>query len=401
MNTLVVPTRRCGYLGVALAALVIVAVAGNASLLRADTTPSKEDPPPPAPFAFADFSWVPGNAGASEHPLTFGPFTGEFRLDDVYHYSFANPRDNTISGSSEVFRHGEFQVTQLGIGGDILYKNVMGRLMTQFGAYSTTTPRNDASPGRGQWRLDDAYRHLSEAYGGYHIDKWSGVNIQAGIFMSYIGLWSYYNADNWTYQPSLERRAAGEDVGRCRRAGRAFDSPRAFLGLPAGRPGHPVEQQGTPAARPLVELGDALGAELAKLERQVESPALERPAHLPGHRALHEGDAVLERDLVEIDVAQPLVHLFGEVVEHELGLDQTLVLGVAPVAPPLRPPPQGRRRRSHRSPTHGPQAERVFSHTRIGRTMTWIPANWRRLWIANEVSWCRVRDRRFSRSNTS
>jgi len=26
--------------------------------------------------------------------------------------------------------------------------------------------------------------------------------VQAGIFMSYIGLWSYYNADNWTYQPS-------------------------------------------------------------------------------------------------------------------------------------------------------------------------------------------------------
>jgi hypothetical protein len=29
-----------------------------------------------------------------------------------------------------------------------------------------------------------------------------GINVQGGIFMSYIGLWSYYNADNWTYQPS-------------------------------------------------------------------------------------------------------------------------------------------------------------------------------------------------------
>jgi hypothetical protein len=29
-----------------------------------------------------------------------------------------------------------------------------------------------------------------------------GINVQAGIFMSYVGLWSYYNADNWTYQPS-------------------------------------------------------------------------------------------------------------------------------------------------------------------------------------------------------
>jgi hypothetical protein len=32
---------------------------------------------PAAPFAFADFSWVPGNYGASEKPLAFGPFTGE------------------------------------------------------------------------------------------------------------------------------------------------------------------------------------------------------------------------------------------------------------------------------------------------------------------------------------
>jgi hypothetical protein len=30
-----------------------------------------------------------------------------------------------------------------------------------------------------------------------------GINIQAGIFMSYVGLWSYYNFDNWTYQPSF------------------------------------------------------------------------------------------------------------------------------------------------------------------------------------------------------
>jgi hypothetical protein len=123
-------------------------------------------------------------------------------MDNVYHYSFARPIDNTISGSSEAFRHGEFQVTQLGVGGDLFYKNVMGRVMTQFGMYSTTTPRNDASPGRGQWQLDNAYRYLSEAYGGYHIDAMHGINVQAGIFMSYIGLWSYYNFDNWTYQPS-------------------------------------------------------------------------------------------------------------------------------------------------------------------------------------------------------
>ncbi len=183
--------------------------ATHVALCMGTSVPAPADPDstraaaaPSEPFAFADFSWVPGNAGASERPLSAGPFTGEFRLDDAYHYEFSNPRDGTITGSSEVFRHGELQVTQLGVGGDLLYKNVMGRIMTQFGMYSQTTPRNDASPGRGQWRLDDAYRYLSEAYGGYHFDALHGVNLQAGIFMSYIGLWSYYNADNWTYQPS-------------------------------------------------------------------------------------------------------------------------------------------------------------------------------------------------------
>jgi hypothetical protein len=184
----------------------VVAPAPSAS------TPAPGEPVAPAPapaaagaaepFAFADFSWAPGNYGSSDRPLKWGPFTGEVRLDTVYHYSFNHPSDNTISGSSEVFRSNEVQVTQIGFGGDFLYKNVQARLMTQFGMYSTTTPRNDASPARGQWNLDNAYRYISEAYGGYHLDVMNGINIQAGIFMSYVGLWSYYNFDNWTYQPS-------------------------------------------------------------------------------------------------------------------------------------------------------------------------------------------------------
>ncbi len=157
----------------------------------------------PVPFAFADFSWAPGNAGASERPLSWGPFTGELRVDVAYHDDMSQPIDHTISGSSEAFRSNEFQLTQIGFGGDFDYHNVQARLMTQFGMYSQTTPRNDASPGRGQWNLADAYRYLSEAYGGYHLDVLDGINIQGGIFMSYLGLWSYYNFDNWTYQPSF------------------------------------------------------------------------------------------------------------------------------------------------------------------------------------------------------
>jgi hypothetical protein len=154
------------------------------------------------PFAFADFTWLNGNPRTKDVPLDTKFFTPEIRADIDYVYDFAHPKDDTIGGSSEIFRSNEVHVTQLGVGGDFHYDNVRARLMTQFGLYSETTPRNDASPARGQWNLADAYRYLSEAYGGYHFNVLHGVNLDAGIFMSYVGLFSYYQFDNWTYQPS-------------------------------------------------------------------------------------------------------------------------------------------------------------------------------------------------------
>ena len=154
------------------------------------------------PFAFADFTWLNGNPRTKEVPLDTKFFTPEIRADVDYVYDFAHPKDDTIGGSSEVFRSNEVHVTQLGVGGDFHYDNVRARIMTQFGLYSQTTPRNDASPSRGQWNLDNAYRYLSEAYGGYHFNVMHGINVDAGIFMSYVGLFSYYKFDNWAYQPS-------------------------------------------------------------------------------------------------------------------------------------------------------------------------------------------------------
>ena len=169
------------------------------SALTQQATPANQKP---APFSFADFTWLNGNSRIKEVPFDAKFFTPEIRADVDYVYDFNHPQDDTISGSSEIFRANEFQTTQLGVGGDFHWDNVMARVMTQFGMYSQTTPRNDASPARGQWQLNDAYRYISEAYGGYHWDALDGVNLQAGIFMSYIGLFSYYNFDNWAYQPS-------------------------------------------------------------------------------------------------------------------------------------------------------------------------------------------------------
>jgi hypothetical protein len=155
-----------------------------------------------APFSDWDWTWLNGNPRNKDEAFDSKFFTPEIRADITYNYDFNKPVDNSIGGSSEIFRSNEIQLEQLGIGGDFHYDNVRARFMTQFGLYSTATARNDPSPGKGQWNLADADRYLSEAYGGYHINALNGINIDAGIFMSYVGLFSYYNFDNWAYQPS-------------------------------------------------------------------------------------------------------------------------------------------------------------------------------------------------------
>ena len=158
---------------------------------------------PAQPFAYADWTWLNGNARTKDLVWDSKYFTPEFRVDANYIQNYNQPKDHTMGGSTEAFRNGEVQLEQLSFGGDLHVGNVRGRILTMFGLFATTTPRNDASAGVGQWNLNDAYRYFSEAYGGYHFNVNHGLNIDAGIFVSYIGLFSYYNFDNWAYQPSF------------------------------------------------------------------------------------------------------------------------------------------------------------------------------------------------------
>jgi hypothetical protein len=154
------------------------------------------------PFAYGDFSWL--NGSPRNNPVFDTKFfTPEIRFDTHFMTDFNQPIDHTLGGSTESFRSGEVQVEQVSVGGDFHWQNVRGRLLTMNGLFATTTPRNDPSTGVGQWQLQNAYRYFSEAWGGYHWNVAHGLNVDAGIFVSYIGLFSYYNFDNWTYQPSF------------------------------------------------------------------------------------------------------------------------------------------------------------------------------------------------------
>jgi len=155
-----------------------------------------------APFP-GDWTWLNSNGHATDSPMATKYFTPEFRADANFTLDYNHPEDDSLGGSTETFRADEWQLEQISAGGDIRIQNVRGRILTMDGLFATTTVRNDGSPNRGQWDLAGAYKYVSEAWGGYHWDVAHGLNVDAGIFVSYIGLFSYYNFDNWTYQPSF------------------------------------------------------------------------------------------------------------------------------------------------------------------------------------------------------
>lgn len=158
---------------------------------------------PAEPFAYGDFTWLNGNSRQHKAVLDTKYFTPEVLIDVNYTASQNAPIDNTVVGSTALSRNNEFTLAFLGFGGDFHYEATRARVMTQFGVRSTLVPRNDGSTNRGQFDLQTAMRYVSEAYGGYHLDVWNGINIDAGVFMSYVGLFSYDNFENWMYLPSF------------------------------------------------------------------------------------------------------------------------------------------------------------------------------------------------------
>src|ERR1019366_7961450 len=183
----------------------------SAAAVVTPTAPSSTEAPAPAaapekasdPFAFADFTWLNGSNRQTKALLDSPLFTGSFLLDVNYTASRQNPIDNTVIGSTSLSRNNEITFAFMGFGGDFHYEHARARLMTQFGVRSELVPRNDFSTFHGQFDLQDAIRYVSEANGGYHWDVLHGINLDAGIFMSYVGLFSYDAFENWMYLPSF------------------------------------------------------------------------------------------------------------------------------------------------------------------------------------------------------
>jgi hypothetical protein len=216
LSSLVVVARRATRRDVAMAGGAAPAGPSGSPLVPAPlvaaaaTVPEALQAPAPGPavdtqtpFAIGDLGWMNGTSRETAPIFDTKFFTPEIRFDANYLQSLNNPKDHTIIGSTEEFRSSEFQIEQVSFGGDFHWENVRARFLSMFGLFAVTTPRNDASTGVGQWDLQGAYKYFSEANAGYHFDVNHGLNVDVGMFVSYIGLFSYYNFDNWTYQPSF------------------------------------------------------------------------------------------------------------------------------------------------------------------------------------------------------
>ena len=161
------------------------------------------------PFEGMDLSWINGQNREKESPLTFKDkngetiLTGVAYLDTYYNYNFANPKDNTQTISSTIGRTNEFTLNLASIGIETNYKNIIGRLWLQYGQMGSIIQELDGSVGHGRNTSTANLKNIREAAAGYHFNKWHGVNVEMGIFMSYIGLESYVTQENWSYQRSM------------------------------------------------------------------------------------------------------------------------------------------------------------------------------------------------------
>ncbi|MBK7882723.1 MAG: outer membrane beta-barrel protein [Chitinophagaceae bacterium] len=184
--------------------IIIILLVPSINLSAQDSMPAK------IPFEAMDLTWINGQNRQQNFPLVLTDkqtnetvITGVAYLDTYFNYDFNNPIDNTHTNSSTIGRHKEFTVNLASIGIETNYKNIIGRLWLQAGQMGSIIQDVDGTVARGRNTSINNLKYIREAAAGYHFNKWHGINIEMGIFMSYIGLESYVTQENWNYQRSM------------------------------------------------------------------------------------------------------------------------------------------------------------------------------------------------------
>lgn len=184
-------------------AILMLAIASYSHFFAHAQEPKKQ------PFEGYNTTWINGQSRQTEFPLTLADKSGApivtamAYIDSYFNYDFRNPKDNTYTGSATIGRTNELTLNLATLGVESCYKNTIGRLWLQAGSGLSLIQETDASLQRGRNNTLKGLENIREAAAGYHFDRLHGINIEAGIFSSFIGMDSYLTQENWSYQKAI------------------------------------------------------------------------------------------------------------------------------------------------------------------------------------------------------
>ena len=184
--------------------------------LEARPVPSPSPSPVPSPppssqpldlreptFGEFDFSWMNGTNRQPASLLATGPLTWSFYVDAYYAYQFWSPVDHTVFPGTTAPRHNEIGFNLATLGVEIALDGPIGRIYVQYGSNVETDAGQDPTVSRGFFLTDKAFQFIQQAAAGWHFHWLHGVNLEIGIFPSYIGGESYLPQENWSYTHAL------------------------------------------------------------------------------------------------------------------------------------------------------------------------------------------------------
>ncbi len=151
-------------------------------------------------FGEFDFSWMNGNNPQPDSLLKTGPLTLSLYIDTYFNYQFHRPIDHTIFPTTTAPRHDEISLNLAHIGFDVTgLDGPIGRLYIQYGSTVETIAGQDTTTTRGFYLTNRLLQIVQQAAVGWHYHYLHGVNVELGIFPSYVGLESYLPEENWAY----------------------------------------------------------------------------------------------------------------------------------------------------------------------------------------------------------
>ncbi|MFO0675566.1 MAG: outer membrane beta-barrel protein [Polyangiaceae bacterium] len=158
------------------------------------------------PFSRGDFSWMNGTNRQPESLLRVGPVVFSLVVDGYFLWSFHRPIDHTAYPSTTAPRHNELSLNMASVGIELPPNAIdsraggpVGQFALQYGSMGETNFGQDRSLGRGFYLTKAAFLPIRTASAGWHFHALHGINLEVGIFPSYIALESYVPQENWNY----------------------------------------------------------------------------------------------------------------------------------------------------------------------------------------------------------